>query len=80
MSAKDGVDYFVKWFLNMVIVILLGILSWNFARECDLNTKQDYRLNIVERDTAVMKSDVKRMAIDVDEIKRDVKTLLRRDQ
>ena len=71
-NTKDGMNEFVKWFLNMVVIIAIGVLSWIGVRECERNDTQEQRLYAAER--ALVRIDY--MASDVSELKADVKKLL----
>ena len=83
-TAKVRLNGSAGWIT--ALIALAGILITTggiYTRVCissETNTRQDMSISALERDMAVMKSLTARTATDVDEIKRDVKTLLRRDQ
>ena len=62
------------------ILINTGIIYSQICLSSETNTKQDTSITTLERDMAVMKATTDRTASDVDEIKKDVKTLLGRRQ
>lgn len=65
----------------IAIATILVAAGGIYDRVCiasDVNHRQDISISALERDMAVMKSTTARTALDVEEIKRDVKTLLQR--
>jgi len=73
-NTKESMNEFVRWFLNVVVFIALGVLSWIGVRECERNDTQEQRLYAAER--ALVRIDY--MASDVSELKSDMKKLLTR--
>ena len=82
-TAKVRLNGGAGWITAAISVAgILVITGGIYTRVCissETNARQDMSISSLERDMAVMKSLTARTATDVDEIKRDVKTLLRRD-
>ena len=60
------------------ILITIGLVYGKVNESTRCNERQDARIYNLDKDMAVIKSTTTRTAVDIEELKRDVKTLLGR--
>ena len=81
-ETKSRVNGSAGWVTALIAVAgILVVIGGVYARVCtstDADIRQDNSIAALEKDMAVMKATTTRTASDVEEIKLDVKTLLRR--
>jgi len=83
-KAKERINGVAGWVTAVIavagILMVIGSVYSQVCASSDANYRQDNSIAALEKDMAVMKATTARMALDVTEIKADVKKLIRREK
>ena len=76
MSAELIKTASMKWLVGILVMVLISVVGYSYSGTCDKVNEHERRIQAVERTSVKMDF----IQVDLTEVKKDVKELIRRKQ
>jgi len=76
MSAEPIKTASMKWLVGILVMVLISVVGYSYSGTCDKVNEHERRIQAVERTSVKMDF----IQVDLTEVKKDVKELIRRKQ